>query len=139
MRAWSVALVLLVGCNLGPTVPRVRVELEPDRLAFYYLEFEKRANLWFCGERVPGRACPSMPEIPSLEELEPTIYFEEVAWGETCYFKPKTGRIEIPADKWESGCVPHELGHAALHYIDHPCASIFEHPPNGRRAPEKCR
>lgn len=139
MRSWTLALVaLLVGCNLGPTIPRARVEVDPERLAAYYHDTEVRANLYFCGERVPGRACPAMPELPALEDLMAVVHFEEVAWGPTCYHKPKSHTIEVPADKWQSGCVPHELGHAALHYIDHPCASIFEHPPN-QLAPEKCR
>lgn len=55
------------------------------------------------------------------------MFFEfPITENTTCYFrKPKD--IFIGHDKWQSGCVAHEIGHAVLYTLKHPCWGEFEH------------
>ena len=53
----------------------------------------------------------------------------------TCTFNNNTFEIRVGDDKWDSGCVPHELGHAVLWVLGHPCWDNFEHP---NQTPTRC-
>jgi hypothetical protein len=64
------------------------------------------------------------------------VEFQEVpvAYLSTCTFTRATFVIRIGDDKWGSGCVPHELGHAACEALGMPDGcQTFEHP-----NPERC-
>ena len=69
------------------------------------------------------------PELPDREVIRSWVRFEEVSATklDTCTFS-LSGLISIGDDKWASGCVPHELGHAACAYLGGPSACPdFEH------------
>ena len=108
----------------APTAPTRNVEISAAEAAVYWREVERRVPAWF---RTAGVEAPS---LPSQEAVYSTVRFVEVPheYLATCTFNANTLEIRIGDDKWDSGCVPHELGHAALWLATHPCWSKFEHP-----------
>lgn len=131
MRA-ALAVVLvcaLASCTVSPVGTGTVVALDDAEWRAHYHELDVRASLFFCGVRLPGRNCELEPELLPLDSLRSLVVFEETTFGKTCYHSPDSYLITIPAGLWTSGCVPHELGHAWLHRIGHPCASVFEHEP----------
>lgn len=119
-------------CGDSPTsgTTAAVVHVEPGTFDFYFSESEKRANLWFCGERVPGKSCNAMPDLPAPSAVLGRVRFvEEAPLGQTCYYDTATNTIAVPSDKWDSGCVPHEVLHAALDMIHNRCWREIEHRP----------
>jgi len=116
---------------LGPTSPSHRVEITDADAALYWREVQRRVPAWFQG----GGVAP--PHLPPAEAVYSRVKFIEVPQEllETCTFDGDTLEIRIGDDKWDSGCVPHELGHAALWVLKHPCWSRFEHP---NEHPNRC-
>lgn len=131
--ASSLALgLLLSGCGDSPTGASMSTSasVTPDGFDSYFSEAEKRENLWFCGERVPGRTCEANPGLPAMADVMNQVRFvEEAPEGQTCYYDHDTRIITVPADKWNSGCVPHELLHASLDMIGNGCWRDVEHHP----------
>lgn len=134
IRRFIVALFVSAGvaCTaVGPSTPAHRVEISAADAALYWREVERRVPAWFRS----GGATP--PRLPSAEAVYSRVKFIEVPHEllETCTFNGDTLEIRIGDDKWDSGCVPHELGHAALWVVQHPCWSRFEHP---NEHPQRC-
>lgn len=131
--ALALAVSLLSACDASsPTGASATTDVRPDPavISKYFSEAEKRANLWFCGTPTSGRSCDAMPVLPSFSEVMNNVRFvEEAPNGQTCYYDGATDIITIPADKWNSGCVPHELLHASLHMIGNHCWRDVEHNP----------
>jgi hypothetical protein len=122
--ALAFAGTLGVSCASGPASPTggQEVQLEDERAAAYWAEFESRLPLWFHHIDVP------VPEIPPRDVVLAEARFIEIApeAADTCWFDPPN-RLEIRTDLWESGCVPHEIGHLALKMAGHPCWGEWEH------------
>ena len=119
-------------CGSSPTGASMAAstEVDAESFSFYFAEAEKRANLWFCGERVPGKSCEAMPALPAASDVMGRVRFvEEAPDGQTCYYNHDTQIITVPADKWSSGCVPHEILHATLDMIRNSCWRDVEHHP----------
>lgn len=131
--AAALALGLLVnGCGHSLTGASTSAgsTVSSDSFSLYFSEAEKRANLWFCGERVPGRSCEAMPSLPAAGDVMGRVRFvEEAPEGQTCYYHHDRRVITVPADKWNSGCVPHEILHATLDMIHNGCWRDVEHHP----------
>lgn len=132
--AGALVAAFLGGCDASssPTGATMSMDTRVDTATFstYFTEAEKRANLWFCGNRVSGQSCDAMPSLPAASEVMGRIRFvEEAPNGQTCYYNGETDVITVPADKWGSGCVPHELLHASLHMIGSHCWRDIEHSP----------
>lgn len=130
--ALGLAIAAMSGCQLpGSSTPETPIELSAEAKAEYWRQFERRVGVWFKG---------NPPPLPSADEVFARVHFVEVphAYLSTCTFSPGSFQIRIGDDKWQSGCVAHEIGHAALRMIGHPCSSIFEHQGGGNPAPDRC-
>ena len=103
------------------------VEITDEQFDEYYRQFQSRYEIWQRDWGIP------IYQIP--ETIQNTFIFYEfqATPGSTCYFD-KPNSIQIGNDKWQSGCVPHEIGHAVLYLIGHPCHGEFEH----EQEKEKC-
>ena len=117
----TLALILGMGC-LGPTTPETPVELTDAQWGDYWSQLEHRWPAFF------ERMCVDTPALPSMNDVRERVQFFEVPneWLETCTYSRYN--IRIGDDKWYSGCVPHELGHAACHLIEGATCLEFEHP-----------
>jgi hypothetical protein len=115
---------LSLSCDFASVSPTggQEVQLDRDRAAAYWTQFEQRLPLWFNEINV------SVPQVPPRDLVLNEARFIEIALGEadTCWFDPPN-RLEIRTDLWESGCVPHEIGHLALRMAGHPCWGEWEH------------
>lgn len=135
LRRFSMAWIVfsVVGCAAldGPTGPTRNVEISAADEALYWREVQRRVPAWF---RNGGLEAPS---LPSAEAVYSSVTFIEVPheFLATCTFNGNNLEIRIGDDKWDSGCVPHELGHAALKLLAHPCWNNFEHP---NEDPNRC-
>jgi len=122
-----------------PTATVVRSDVWWEEI---YRQADVRESAWFCGASRedgrqyyrPGVQCAADPGLPSLEVLRARIepLIEEAPWGQTCTCshgggESGTSKIRIPSDKWDSGCVPHEMLHAAMYHLRHLCKSDIEH------------
>ena len=119
MKATVLLPLLFSACMQVPVnYPVYMTDLQWDR---YWSQVGPRMNRWFDGND---------PELPTMNELRESVLVIEVPVGEinTCDFQAAKMLIRIQADRWESGCVAHEFGHAALWMIDHDCWNEFEHP-----------
>lgn len=129
-------LVAATTCN-GPVGPSEQVELMPEELETYWGELEARNARWW-----PSIGLP-VPELPPAQEVLRRVKFYSFPAvqgdGTSCYFNPGDWSIEIGSDKWASGCVPHELGHAALRVAGHPCKSYWEHEKDVQKCLEAMR
>lgn len=118
--------MLTLCCN-GPSAPERVVAIPEAEFAAYWGSLERRADIWF------GYDIELLPGVEVLAAV--TVVEVPHEYIETCAFDSRRRKIRIGDDKWESGCVPHELGHAALFLMGHPCWDGFEHP---GETPEKC-
>ncbi len=116
-------------CGFSPASPTGasptgghEVQIDDGRAAEYWAQFERRLPLWFEKISVP------VPGVPHRDEVMAEARFVEIDMGdaETCWYDPPD-RLEIRIDMWESGCVPHEIGHLALRMAGHPCWADWEH------------
>ena len=114
----------------GPT-PNRQVQLSDADASLYWREVQRRVPTWFETGGVEA------PALPSSQSVYSRVRFVEIPheFLETCTFNSKTLEIQIGDDKWNSGCVPHELGHAVLWLLRHPCWGDFEHP---NEDPRRC-
>ena len=115
------AVFCLASCLNSPTRPIHVTRGVPCEV--YYKDLERRWVAWF---KQQGKA---PPEMPSASEVCASVSFEEADSSrlKTCIFVAPD-RIIVGDDKWDSGCVPHELGHAALFMLGNECWNEFEHP-----------
>ncbi len=119
----TLVLILgMVGC-LGPSAPETPVELTDMEWKSYWGQLERRWPAFFEGQ------CVEAPVLPRMNDMKQAVTFVEVPHEqlETCDYSRKHRKIRIGDDKWESGCVPHELGHAACHLLDVQVCVDFEH------------
>lgn len=98
------------------------VEVSNESYAEYYLQFQGRFLLWEASLGLPDYAIPVSSGVQNAYNW----YEFRGDTNSTCYFREPTS-IYIGHDKWESGCVPHELGHAVLYTLGHKCWGEFEH------------
>lgn len=125
MSSILIGASIFVAC-IGPTQSREQVT--PDEFKEWYTQFELRANDYFCGERVLGKACGRMPDIPEYTEEYPNFTWIERGSGGTCYcYHGDNSTVVVPGDRWLSGCPAHEVGHGVLKRIGDPCWQAFEH------------
>ncbi len=133
-RSWVGGLLVLSLTSCESLAPRARrrVQLSPELASLYWSETQRRTSAWFENGGVEP------PELPPSETVYSKVAFFEVPREDlaTCTFDNGDLEIEVGDDKWQDGCVPHELGHAALWLIGHLCWDEFEHP--GER-PDRCR
>lgn len=119
-------LPLLEGCGLeGPMSSRAKdIVLSEAEFGVHWQQLERRWPAWF---KSIGHAIPTMP---AMGDVHQAVRFLEVSreFLETCTFFRKSREIHIGDDKWQSGCVAHEIGHASLALIGHPCWDDWEHP-----------
>jgi hypothetical protein len=115
------ALLVLTGCleSRGEYPVVVGAEVAEG----YLEEMDVRMKLWRADWGLQPFTLPGHSAI----RTEAHWYEFRPLPGTTCYFH-KPNRIAIGSDKWESGCVPHELGHLALFMSGHPCWGEYEHP-----------
>ena len=98
-----------------------QVEISKDQFNEWYRDFQIRFLLWERQWQIPHYETPFVGPYDKLHFFE----FRSTETS-TCYFK-EPDIIQIGDDKWQSGCVPHEIGHAVLYLIGHPCWGEFEH------------
>lgn len=120
-------LVLIMGTFSGCLAPRDERIVLVTRTEFsvYWMELERRWPLFFEGQ------CVIPPELPTPEEVFHAVTFIEVTASSrfpTCTYRPRAQEIRIGDDKWGSGCVPHELGHAVCALLNTEVCRDFEHP-----------
>lgn len=120
-----VMVVMLVACNFLPLEGQ-DVHLTREEFDAYYEQLEIRWPRFF------SAVCVSPPsQLPSGEELYNFMSFKEIPDDahESCYYSVNRNTAVIGAGRWESGCVPHEIGHAACDLLgwDSWCRE-FEHP-----------
>ena len=124
LKKWGAPILALgiSGC-LGSSVPERQITLSDDEWSGYWLQLESRWPVFFSGQCVPA------PDLPSMNDVRERVVFLEVPaeWLETCSYRRSSREIRIGDDKWESGCVPHELGHAACHVLGLRVCFDFEH------------
>ncbi len=122
LASGSLAFLLSSACDLSGR-GSYPVEVSDEAVERHLSSLAPRVEAWRLKLDLPAFDLPSHDAIRAKAD-----WFEFAATpGTTCYFHPPA-RIEIGSDKWESGCVPHELGHLALHMVAHPCWGEFEHP-----------
>ena len=111
-------------CSLStrPYDDNYQVEISNEAYAEYYRQFQGRFISWETSWGLPSF------EIPAVYRLFSQYNFYEFQSypNSTCYFR-EPASIYVGHDKWQSGCVPHEIGHAVLFTIGHPCWGEFEH------------
>ena len=126
-------LVLLLGmfpgCStmndlLGASTPETEVIVSQTDFAEHWRQLERRWPVFFDSKCVP------MVGLPPMEGIRARVTFIEVPaeYLATCTYRRGSREIRIGHDKWTSGCVAHELGHAACHYLDRDDCYDFEHP-----------
>lgn len=120
------ALVLLPSCYISPNTPATEkqvVVVARESFREHWRSVELRIPTWFQSQGMEA------PALLPWEEVYAAVRFEEFRAldGSTCYFRPPD-LIQIGDDKWASGCVPHEIGHAVLWMMKHPQWCNFEHP-----------
>ena len=99
-----------------------------EEFALYWVELERRWPAFFESQ------CVVPPPLPPMWEVFNKVTFLEVVADEkfvTCTYTRNGYEIRIGDDKWGSGCVPHEIGHAACHVLGNKFKSVcfnFEHP-----------
>lgn len=103
------------------------VEITYEQFTEYYRQFQSRFLLWQEAWGLPTTEELAIT-IPGEQELYRRLDFYEFpsTANSTCYFR-EPSKLLIGDDKWESGCVPHEIGHAVLYITNHPCWGEFEH------------
>ena len=71
----------------------------------------------------------SLPEQEKLYDAIEGFYEFPADEHPTCYYRPSKRSIHIGEGRWQSGCVPHEMGHAACYiFFDAaPFCKEFEH------------
>ena len=75
--------------------------------------------------------CVTPPQLPPQEEVYDAVTFLEIEASSrfpTCTYRGSEKAIRIGDDKWGSGCVPHEIGHAACDLLGLAICEDFEHP-----------
>jgi len=119
------------GALEGPSTPTREVQLSTADESLYWVEVERRISTWFRNGGVPA------PTLLPAETVYTKVHFLEVPHEnlETCTFSKSTLDIRVGDDKWDGGCVPHELGHAVLWLLHNPCWDKFEHP---NERPDQC-
>jgi len=93
--------------------------------AVYWVELEQRWPLFFAGQ------CVTPPKLPPEKDVFNMVTFLEVVAGSrfpTCTYRLSSNEIRIGSDKWGSGCVAHEIGHAACDLLGIGICRDFEHP-----------
>ena len=105
-------------------MPTKDIVLSEAEFGVHWQQLERRWPAWF---KAIGHAIPTMP---AMGDVHRAVRFLEVPheFLETCTFSRARQEIRIGDDKWKSGCVAHEIGHASLALIGHPCWDDWEHP-----------
>lgn len=126
-------LLFFSSCSLvtQPYENEYPVEVSDVAFAEYYRQFQGRFLLWQASMGIPKFEIPRIGGIQSIHfyEFQSTPNF-------TCYFR-KPADILVGNDKWQSGCVAHELMHAILYQIGHPCWGEAEHPDEKQKCLER--
>ncbi len=119
----TLLLILGTGCIDEQAEKPVRVTWE--EFGVYWTQLERRWPVFFEGQ------CVTSPELPSMNDVFDMVTFIEVEASvdfPTCTYRRGANEIRIGDDKWASGCVPHEIGHAACHMLGISVCIGFEHP-----------
>jgi hypothetical protein len=133
-------LWLSISCNIvGPSLPGVPVNVSEENFNEYWTQLTRRWPTFFEGQ------CLRTPQLPNRDDIRSWVSFEEVSAAElaakqnaACTFTKSKGRIRIGDIYWGSGCVAHELGHAACEYLGQPDGCPwFEHAKD-KRYKEEC-
>lgn len=142
MKRLGMVLAIFYQLGCRALLPATPIAMEPDEYAEYYRQFDNRSSNWFCGVYVTGEPCAAKWPVPTAEQT-----FGEFRWVETypagesnrtcvCSHGSSSSKVKIPADRWDSGCPSHEIGHGVLKRLGHPCWKDYEHI---NPAPERCK
>ena len=113
------------------------VVVTSEQFSLEFKQFQSRLLSWEKAWGIPDVEKLAIT-IPSSTELHYNFYEFPSTQNSTCYFrKPKS--IYIGHDKWQSGCVAHEIGHAVLFTLGHPCWGEFEHEEEKQKCQTKFR
>lgn len=118
-------LVLILGMGCIELWVERSVRLTKDQFMLYWVELEKRWPVFFESK------CVEPPALPSPLKVFNMVTFIEVEASSrfpTCSYRRSTNEIRIGNDKWRSGCVPHEIGHAVCDLLHSRVCKDFEHP-----------
>lgn len=123
MRLGTFVLALNISSCLGPSTSETPIELTDAQWGDYWLQLERRWSVFF------EKQCVEVPGLPGMDDVRARVQFFEVPheWLKTCTYNRNSYKIRIGDDKWDSGCVPHELGHAACHLLGVKICIDFEH------------
>ena len=120
---------MLTGCSvmndvLGASTPEKDVTVSLEDFTEHWRQLERRWPVFFAAQ------CVDMEPLPNMLDIRDRVKFVEVPkeYLATCTYRRSNKEIRIGDDKWTSGCVAHELGHAACHYLDRDDCFDFEHP-----------
>lgn len=146
MRKFLFVAVLITGsCQLpGPTRATEEVLRDDSWWVFAYNQADIRKSMYFCAQnwtaesvaryRQPGVQCGRDRDMIPLDTFRMNVRLIEVASRGsdkiTCTKNSGTYgpyNLNVPDNKWESGCVPHEILHIVLDMIDDPCHVQVEH------------
>ena len=126
--AWLGPFVL-TACQLpGIDTPETLVVLTEDEFNEYWRQLERRWPAFY-----DSNCVEDYPSLPDREDARRDFAFVEVdpRFLSTCRYGGRTAHgytSRIGADKWQSGCVPHEMAHSVCHYIGNPrVCREFEH------------
>ncbi len=122
MKLGTLMLILGTGCIANEQTP---VTITRGQFAVYWAELEQRWPVFFESQ------CVAPPSLPPMDDVFNMVTFIEVTAGEhfpTCSYRKRSNEIRIGDDKWMSGCVAHEIGHAVCDYLDIDMCYDFEHP-----------
>ena len=132
-------LILILGTSCIPTALNDIRRQSEERIVIvtrqefgvYWSQLERRWPAFFLSR------CVTPPELPKMDDVFNMVTFIEVEASShfpTCTYRKSSKEIRIGDDKWASGCVPHEIGHAACDLLDIGVCEDFEHPDY----PSKC-
>jgi len=109
---------------LGASRPETVVEVSREDFAEYWRQLERRWPVFF------NSKCVEMRGLPSMDDVHDMVTFIEVPkeYLETCTYRKGSNEIRIGDDKWTSGCVAHEIGHAVCDLLGLKECREFEHP-----------
>lgn len=123
MRTLAAILLacIMQGCLASPSAIETPYEMSDETRAEFWRQAEHRVYVWFQG---------NPPELPPSGDVWAATRWVLVPPGSldppTCDFSPGSFRVRVQTDV-VGGCEAHELLHAALRMVEHPCSSIVEH------------
>lgn len=117
-------ICLLCSCDFSVAPNESVVRLTKEEFDGYWRQLERRLPAWTEAHGFVG----ADEALARRDEVRTTMVLVERDPADlaTCSFRPPN-LVQVGSDKWDSGCVPHELGHFALWLIHFEGWCNFEH------------